>query len=266
MDYYKTLGVNKTASQDDIKRAYRKLAMQNHPDRTGGDDTKFKEINEAYDTLKDPAKRKDYDNPQPKQQQYQYNTNNMNDMFNSFFGQRRRMIRNKDVSLTIKVELKDVLTGKDVIGRYKLANGQDEIATIRVPPGIDSNITMRYQGLGDNAIAGIPRGDLLIRVIVKNHRNWERDRLHLRTRCAINVLELILGTEVVVQRLDGGPLHVKIPPGTNPGTILSIPGYGLPDINTGKRGNIYLEVKGITPKIEDKEILEKVKNLHDGIS
>ena len=266
MDYYKTLGVNKAASQDDIKRAYRKLAMQNHPDRTGGDDTKFKEINEAYDTLKDPAKRKDYDNPQPKQQQYQYNTNNMNDMFNSFFGQRRRMMRNKDVSLNIKVELKDVLTGKDVIGRYKLSTGQEEIATIRVPPGIDSNITMRYQGLGDNAIAGIPRGDLLIRVIVKNHRNWERDRLHLRTRCAINVLELILGTEVVVDRLDGGPLYVKIPPGTNPGTILSIPGYGLPDINTGKRGNIYLEVKGITPKIEDKEILEKVKNLHDGIS
>jgi len=266
MDYYKTLGVNKNASQDELKKAYRRLAMQNHPDRTGGDDTKFKQINEAYDTLKDPAKRQEYDNPRPKQQQYQYNTNNMNDMFNSFFGNRRRMVRNKDIALNIKIELRDVLTGKDVVGRYTLASGQEEIATIRVPPGIDSNVTIRYHGLGDNAIAGIPRGDLLVKVIVKNNNTWERDRLHLRTKCVINVLELILGTEVVINKLEGGPLYVKIPPGTNPGTILSLPGYGLPDINTGKRGNMYLEIKGVTPKIEDKEILEKVKKLHDGIS
>ena len=87
MDYYSVLGIPKTASSDQIKQAYRKLAKANHPDRTGGDDTKFKQINEAYDTLKDPNKKAAYDNPQPR-----FNTRSMNggmeDIFSQMFTQR----------------------------------------------------------------------------------------------------------------------------------------------------------------------------------
>ena len=89
--------------------------------------------------------------------------------------------------------------------------------------------------------------------------------MHLKTKCSINVLELILGTEVIIEKLGGGPLVVKIPPGTNPGTVLSVAGHGLPEMNTGRVGNLYLEVKGITPKITDYEILQKVRNLNDEI-
>ena len=84
MDYYKRLGVNKSASPEELKRAYKKLAMQHHPDR-GGDQKTFQEINEAYDTLKDPAKRQQYDNPQPRAD-FNMNSQNMNDIFSQFFG------------------------------------------------------------------------------------------------------------------------------------------------------------------------------------
>ena len=92
MNYYSVLGIPKTATDQDIKAAYRKLAKEHHPDRTGGDDTRFKQINEAYDTLKDPEKRALYNNPRPQFDQRAYNTQNMNDIFNSFFGgmQQRR--------------------------------------------------------------------------------------------------------------------------------------------------------------------------------
>jgi molecular chaperone DnaJ len=268
MDHYNRLGVAKNASQDDIKRAYRKLAMQHHPDR-GGDEKLFQEINQAYDTLKDPAKRQQYDRPKV-DPRVNVNTGNMDDVFKSFFGQgfaqARQMRRNGNVSLNVRMTLEEVATGKDIIGRYVLNSGREEIANIRIPPGVESGTVMRYQGLGDDSIKQAPRGDLTVQINVLKHKTFERDRLHLRTKCSINVLELILGTEVVVEKLTGGPLNVKIPAGTHPGTILSIPGYGLPDPNTGRTGNLYLEIKGRTPKIDRYEVLEKVKNINDEVS
>jgi len=267
MNYYSVLGVPKNATEKDIKSAYRKLAKEHHPDRTGGDDTKFKQINEAYDTLKDPDKRMLYDNPQPQYNQRTYNTQNMNDIFSSFFGNvnQQRMRRNANIGLSVRVSLEDVMTGKDVIGRYTLNSGKEEVATIRIPPGIESGTTIRFQGLGDDSIRNVQRGELHVKILVENHRRFVRDRLHLRTKCSINVLELILGTEVIVEKLGGGPLSIKIPPGTNPGTVLSIAGHGLPEMNTGRTGNLYLEIKGVTPKITDYEILQKVRNLNDEI-
>jgi len=268
MDYYKTLGVNKNASQDEIKRAYRKLAMQHHPDK-GGDQKVFQNINEAYDTLKDSVKRHQYDNPQP-DPRVRVNTGNMDDVFKSFFGhgfaQARQMRKNASMSIHVKLTLEDVAKGKDVIGRYMLNSGREEVANIRIPPGVENGTVMRYQGLGDDSMKQMPRGDLHVKITVLKHPHFERDRLHLRTKCAINVLELILGTDVVVEKLTGGPINVRIPPGTNPGTILSIPGYGLPDPSTGRTGNLYLEIKGTTPKIDNYEVLEKVKEINDEVN
>ena len=268
MDYYKTLGVSKNASQEEIKRAYRKLAMQHHPDK-GGDEKVFQNINEAYDTLKDSAKRQQYDQPQP-DPRVRVNTGNMDDVFRSFFGQgfgqARQMRRNASVSIHVKLTLEDVAKGKDFIGRYILNSGREEVANIRIPPGVEHGTVMRYQGLGDDSIKQMPRGDLHVKITVLKHPHFERDRLHLRTKCSISVLELILGTEVVVEKLTGGPINVKIPSGTNPGTILSIPGYGLPEPNTGRTGNLYLEIKGITPKIDNYEVLEKVREINDEVN
>jgi curved DNA-binding protein len=262
MDHYNTLGVSKTATPDEIKKAYRKLAMSHHPDR-GGDASNFQKINEAYDILKDPAKRQQYDNPQHR---IDMNSQNMNDIFGAFFGQRNPMRRNADVVISCKITLEDVANGKDIIGRYRLHNGSEEVANIKIPPGIDNGSTLRFKGLGDNTVSAMPRGDLLVKIIVNNHPVFERDRSHLKIRCAINVLELIIGTQVIVADIKGHQINIKIPPGTNPGTILSVPGHGLYDPDRQKNGNLYLEIKGITPKIDDYEKLEKVKKLYDEIN
>jgi DnaJ-class molecular chaperone len=265
MDYYSILGVSKQASQDEIKKAYRKSAMANHPDRTGGDDTQFKRINEAYETLKDPNKRQTYDNPK-QQANVNMNSQNMNDIFGQFFRQAQRPRRNQDVTINVRITLNDVMTGKDIVGRYRLSTGREEIATIRLPAGVESGIIMRYQGLGDDAVRQLPRGDLNVQIIVENHPDFIRDRSHIRTKCSINVLQLIVGTSVIIKDLAGKDINVKIPPGTNPGTILSIAGHGLPDINGRRNGNLYLEIKGTTPNIQDWETLDIIRKINDGTS
>lgn len=265
MNYYSRLGVDKKASPEELKKAYKKLAMQHHPDR-GGDQKTFQEINEAYDTLKDPEKRKQYDNPQP-QADFNMNSQNMNDIFNSFFGggMRQQMRRNPDVTINVRLNLRDVMIGKDVVGKYRLRSGREEVANIKIPAGVEDNLVMRYRGLGDDSISGVQRGNLNVKITVEKHPKFVRDRSHLRTKCSINVLELILGTEIIIHNLLGEQVKVKIPAGTNPGTIMSIAGHGLPDINTGRVGNLYLEIKGITPKITDWDLLDKIKEISNGI-
>src|SRR5210317_2138529 len=132
MDYYSTLGINKNASQDEIKKAYKKMSMQHHPDRTGGDDSKFKEINEAYQTLNDPQKKQMYDQfgtADPRQHQYrsgdfEFNFNGssfggMDDIFESFFGgspfgNNRRRQTNRPINVAVDITLEDVLSGKTI--------------------------------------------------------------------------------------------------------------------------------------------------------
>lgn len=268
MDYYSVLGVDKNASASEIKKAFRKLAMENHPDRTGGDDTKFKQINEAYDTLKDPDKKSAYDNPQAsfRSNDFSQGYGNFNDIFSQMFRQQRTMRKNADVTIVVTIDLLDVKTGKDIIGRYRLRNGKDEVANIRIPKGIEHGQIIRFQGMGDNSVPNLPRGDLNVQVQIKKHRIFERDRLHLRTKCVINVFDCLLGTEILVEGLGGERISVKVPKGTNPGTILSIPGYGLPEMNTGRSGNLYVELKVTTPLVEDFEQIEMLENIYNGIN
>jgi curved DNA-binding protein len=270
MDYYNILGVNKTASQDEIKKAYRTLAMQHHPDRNGGDDSMFKKINEAYDTLKDPVKREEYNNPQPT---VNFNTNNMysqhgfEDLFNTFFGQKSYNVRkNKDIKISIILQLEEVLTGKDIIVTYKVTNGTDTNANINIPAGVQHSEVIRFRGLGDNALQGIPRGDLLILVKIEKHKHFEVDGNHLRITQNISVLELILGKKVRIKTLQNSEIEVNIPKGTQPGTILSVPGYGIPNVRSGTTGNLYIKLKAVIPLIHDNTILERIKNLNDEIS
>ncbi len=271
MDYYQTLGVSKNASQEDLKKAYRKLAMENHPDRTGGDDTRFKKINEAYDILKDPSKRQQYDNPQPRfdSNTFQDNFGNFNDIFSQMFGARmhtnQRPQKNKDIVLNVNVDLKDIVKGKTINGKYMLHSGREEVAQIVIPAGIQTGQTITFSGLGDNSITSIPRGNLHVKITVLADKNFKRDGNHLRTSVTINLLEFIFGTEVNLNVLNGSSVKIKIPAGTNPGVILSIPNYGLPELNTNRVGNLYVEVKGVTPKIQEPRVLEQVKYVNEQI-
>jgi len=268
MDYYKVLGVSKSASDKEIKTAFRKLAMENHPDRTGGDDSKFKQINEAYDTLKDPQKRAEYDNPQAR-----INTTNFEDafgagfgdIFNQMFNQRAQHNMRRDIVLGFTVTLQDVMQGKTSYITYRLSNGQEETIEINIPPGCKHGDRIRYSGMGD--IGPYPgRGDLYIQIKETPNKIFQRDGLNIYTHEKVNVFDLLLGCVIIVETPDKRQVKINVKRGTDPGTTLSVPGYGIPHQRTGTRGNLYVTIKGYTPNITDQMELMKIKEIKNAIS
>jgi curved DNA-binding protein len=266
MDYYSVLGVTKSANQDDIKRAYRKLAMQHHPDK-GGDEAKFKQINEAYSALGDPAKRAEYDNPQT----HSFNFNNTHFDFNDIFSQAfggggRRQRANRDVTIAVTLDLEDVVKGKKLVARYALPSGKIEESNIDIPPGVDQGLGIRFEGLGDNSISHLPRGDLIVRIKIKNHPVWRREGRDLFIIKKIDIFDCMLGTTVEIETLDNKRLQVTIPPGTQPNAVFNLPGYGISDIRTGTSGNAYMQISATVPKISDANILIQLESIRNEIS
>ena len=269
MDYYSILGVARNASSEQIKKAYRKLAMTHHPDR-GGDHTQFANINSAYDTLSNSDKRNAYDHPQQanpfgRQQQGQnpFAGTPFEHHFQHGFGQQqqRQTPRNRDINVQAEIELAEVLTGKNLIIQYQLQTGKMETVTVDVPAGAKHSDTIQYEGLGDNGHPRYPRGNLLVRIKVKKTKHWERDSDNLITKKDVNVFDLLLGCVILVTTLENKKLELKVPQGTNPGQTFNIPGYGLPNMQTGKRGNMYITIGIDIPKITDKDVLDKIQQL-----
>jgi len=274
MDYYSILGVPKNASQDDIRKAYKKQSMKHHPDR-GGDEAQFKKVNEAYQILGDAQKRAEYDNPQPK---YNFNSNdfsgfgrnpfdNLNPFYSDFFRDppQRKRVKNRDIQLSYVLDLKDCFQGKVVTLKYSTPSGKVEVLDVSIPPGIKNNDLVRIQGYGDDSMPNIPRGDLLLRIKLRGLKNWDVDNLDLITTRSVSILDLILGTELVIDTPEGKSISLKIPKGSQPGTTFSITGHGLLS-RTGNRGKIFVKVLGRTPKITDEEILNKIKDIKDSLA
>lgn len=274
MDYYSTLGVSKNASDKELKQAYKKASMQHHPDR-GGDEAKFKQINEAYSTLKDPQKRGMYDHQQNGGgQAFNFNTGSFeeamrqaNAQYGNMFGQgfANRTPRNQDIHVRADITLADVITGKSVVIQYRTQTGRIETVTVDIPRGAKHGDTVRYQGLGDDGHPRYPRGDLHVKINVKKIPNWERDKDNLITKNVINVFDLLLGCVIIVKTLEGKQVKVTIPKGTRIGQVFSVPGYGVPNLQTGKRGNLYVEVDANIPVINDEVILRELTNLKNKI-
>ena len=260
MNYYSILGVSNTASQDEIKQAYRKLAKQHHPD-TGGNETEFKKVNEAYQALKNEASRQAYDQPNQRT-----NSADFEDMFSAFFNQRTAQRRNRDIRVTVTITLEEVAAGKEIIANYVLSGGQETTATIKIHKGAEHGEAIRYKGLGDNAASQIPPGDLLVFINVLRHKQFDRDRIHLYTKHDISVLDLVLGTTINIQTLSGHNIAVNIPKGTQPGTVMSVVGHGLPDSQQNVTGNFYIVLKGKVPVMLDNDILTRIKDINDDIN
>ena len=254
MDYYSILGVSKNADEKSIRKAYKTQSMKHHPDRGGNNDT-FSKINAAYDTLKDTEKRFLYD--------HQQNAPKSN--FNSRRNPNSRA-RNPDILLSVKIHLRDVMTGKDVLGNYVLSNGLNQTANIKIPPGIHHNDTLRFAGLGDNINPSMPRGDLYVKIQIQSHKIFKRENNHLRIVKKCSILDLLTGTDIQVETILGQSVKLKIPKGLNPGTILSLSGHGLPDLHSNKIGHMYVTIEGVTPNISDLELLQKVEEIKNGIS
>ena len=275
MDYYDILGVGRNASSKEIKTAFRKKAAEHHPDK-GGDDSKFKQVNEAYQTLSDPRKRSTYDqfgtsDPQQagfRQQGQQFHFNmggaGFEEVFSSFFGDgfgRRQPMRNQDITIAADIDLEDIVNGKEFIATFRLSSGKEQTVNITLPPGVRPGDKIRYGGMGSDQIPNRPRGDLYVLVRVKNHHRFKLDGINLYIDQNINVFDLVLGTNILIQTIHNRSIKLTVPPGTNSGTTFSVHGQGLPDRRSGQTGNLFVTVKAITPKIVDENILNKIRKI-----
>lgn len=276
MDYYSTLGVSRNATDAEIKKAYRSMAMKHHPDR-GGDEKKFKEISQAYEFLTNPEKRRLIDagiDPNNHQQgfhgqgpfEFHFGSGNFEDIFGNFgfgFGQRPQQKRNKSLSINVEITLEDVLTGKEINAEIGVPNGQKKIINITIPAGIEHGQQIRYGGMGDSSIPDIRPGDLIVNVFVRPHQTFRREHDSLILEKVISAWDAMLGTSIQVTTLDKKNISINIPPGTQPDTILSCKGEGLPNARTRQRGNLLIRIRIEIPKNLTIEQLTKIKDLKD---
>lgn len=284
-DYYKILGVSKNASEEEIKKAFRKLAHEYHPDKKGGNEAKFKEVSEAYSVLGDKNKRTQYDamgsgaNFSGGQGFGGFGGNagfggfdfsgfssnaqgfediDLSDILGSMFGGGRRVRKGRDIQVDIEIDFKDSIFGitRKVSINSKLVK-QKEVSIV-VPPGIESGQMIRMNGLGETIENGQP-GDLYIRIHVKRHPSFHKEGYNLIMELPIKLSDALLGATKKVTTLDGD-IELKIPSGTNSGTILRVKGKGVPQ-GGNRRGDLYAR---ITVKIPEK-LSKDARKLVEGL-
>lgn len=274
MDYYATLGLKRGASPDEIKKAYRSLAMKHHPDR-GGDEKKFKEISAAYDTLSDPQKKQMVDqgvDPNAQHQhggfnqgpfEFHFGAGNFEDVFNQFgfgFGG-RRPARNKSFNVNVVITLEEVLTGKEISAEVGIAGRDKKFVNISIPPGIENSQSIRYQGMGDHSIKDAPPGDLIVNVQVARHAQFQREGDNLVYNHTISVWDALLGGTVRLETLEKRTIDVGIPPGTQPNTVLSCKNEGLPNVRSRRRGNLLINISVEIPKNLSQDQIAAIKSI-----
>ena len=278
-NYYDILGVTEDASKDTIRKAFKEIAKKEHPDR-GGDESKFKEANEAYDTLKDSKKRQEYDTVRKFGQPGTggnfsfrsgdfFGENIFEEFFSGFGGggfSRGRSFRprpqaNKSVNVRMAVSIKEAMTQMEKTISYKLPSGKEEFATVKIPAGIQHGVTFKYKGMGDDTIKNMPRGDLLVQMSVLDSDGFTRKGNDLYTTQTINCFDAIRGTEIKLRTLTDSTIKVKVPAGTQPGTLINCKGQGMPVHKTlNIRGNLYVKVMVLIPQLSQED-LDKIKDL-----
>lgn len=291
-DYYEVLGVSKNASDDEIKKAYRKLALKYHPDRNPGDkeaEKKFKEINEAHEVLSDKQKRARYDqfghagvggasgsysgqNPfgNGNFSQYSFNFGGgdgggiFDDLFSQMFGGAggfggfARQNRGRDLQTNITIDFKEAVFG---VTKEVSINGKK--LKIKIPAGIDDGQAIRLNGRGgEPPEKGGERGDLFVVVRVRPHKTLTREGSIILSEVHIPMVDAALGCDVDVETIDG-PITMKVPAGTQSGTPFKLSGHGVPMRADGDRGphivNIIVDTPTKLTKAQ-REILETFRD------
>lgn len=280
-DYYQTLGVDPSASQDEIKAAYRKLAMKHHPDRSGGDDTKFKQIQEAYATVGDEGKRAEYEQMRRGGPQVRFSTGGMPDFGDMFgpgfdpFGHRsnpfgdifgRRVVKNKDLNIQCQITFLDSYHGKQLEASYRLPSGKMQTVVINVPAGIQHGETIRYQGLGDDSVPHMARGDLNVTILVQPDSKYERSGHDVYTHLEITPIEAMVGCSKPITTLSGTRLNIDIRPGVENGVEYAVGGHGFTVVNANVRGRFVAVIKIVVPAITNPDLVEKLKAINDEIN
>ena len=278
MDYYSTLGVGRNASPDEIKSAYRKMAMKHHPDR-GGDEKVFKQVSEAYDVLSDPQKKQIFDmggdplNQQPHRHQhgnfsqgpfeFHFGSGNWNDIFggNFGFGHHQRVQRNKTLNITVDVTFKDILLGKKLDAEISIPGGKSKIINIDIPPGINEGQQIRYQGMGDDSIKNMPAGDLIVNIRLVGHPVFKKEGDSLVVEKNISVWDAILGCKLQIETLEDKTLEITVPAGTQSDTVLSCRNEGFPNMRTRQRGNMLIKIRVTIPRHLNQTQIDKIEKL-----
>ena len=287
-DYYQILGVGRDAKPDDIRKAYRKLAMQYHPDRNPGDkgsEDRFKEINEAYQVLNDPQKRSHYDRlgseysrwqnrgdpgdfdwsqwfgqaPQGTRVEYR----DIDDLFGGGFSEFFRTIFGTEGSASrsrpqgyqqpVQISLQEAYAGTT---RQIQSNGRR--IQVRIPAGVRTGSKVRVAGAGPQGL------DLYLMVEIPQDERFERDGSNLHTTATVDVFTAILGGEAEVET-PAGAIKLNIPPGTQPEQVFRLAGRGMPNVKSpGTKGDLFVKLKVRVPRYltaKQKELLEEVARI-----
>jgi DnaJ-class molecular chaperone len=280
MDHYARLGVDRSADHDTIRKAYKKLAMKHHPDR-GGDTALFQEISAAYDILGDNNKRAQYDaglnggfDPfaHAGGQQGWHDINSMfgggGNPFEQFFrgAQQQHRQKNRDLNIRCSVTLKQSYTGTDLEASFNLPSGKKETVAITVPPGIENGQMIRYQGLGEDSISQLPRGNLNVTILVTPDPKFERRGLDLVSIISVNPIEAMIGCTKVVDTLTDTKIRINLRPGLNHGAEFLHTGKGFRSLHNDIEGNLIVQVQLDVPAITDEAIKTKLEEIYAEIN
>jgi curved DNA-binding protein len=290
-DYYEALGVPRDASEEDIRRAYRKLARQYHPDvnKEPGAEDRFKEISEAYEVLRDREKRERYDRLGSGWRsgedvsgasgfegftshggvgdvRMDFGGGQFSDFFDGLFGvggargQRRGFdgfsARGADQEATLELSLEEAARG----GRRHVSFPDGREYDVELPAGVRDGQLIRLAGEGGSGSAGGPPGDLLLRVRIRPHPSFRLEGRDLHTDLPVAPWEAALGASVELRTLDGGTARVRVPQGSSCGRRLRLRGEGMPDPGGG-RGDLYASVKievPAKPTKQERELFERL--------
>lgn len=287
-DYYKTLGIDKSASDTEIKKAYRKLAMKYHPDRSKGDkkaEEMFKKVSEAYAVLSDAEKRRQYDEfgadgfNQRFSQEDIFRGFDFGDILREFgFGGGASRMRGGGSQFSFgsgfggmgdspfggQARAQRQMKGADLVYELPLTlkeaangarktisyehKGKTERITVTIPKGMRDGKKLRLAGKGEASAYGGPAGDLYIKARVENDSLFSVEDGQLVTHRSILLTEALLGTTISVPTLDDRTLSLRIPPGTRHKTRMRLPGHGLPDMDGRRAGDLFVVIQVTMPK------------------
>ena len=282
-NFYDVLGVKRDATHEEIKRAFRKLAAKYHPD-AGGDEKKFKEVSEAYNTLSDESKRKEYDQmlmfggipgggSAGPGGRGRYATNmdvdwssifnnvrggdggfggfDFTTIFGGGGGQPNRAMRGDDLNVSIEIPFDDAFKGTTRKVTYRIpSTGDTQTLTIKVPAGAVDGGKLRHHGYGEYGVNGGERGDLVVTTHVIDDTLFKRDGADVRMDLPISIYEAALGASVEVPTPRGKKVRLKVPAGTQEGRVFRFRGEGAPDVRRkGLTGALYVTIRIQVPTI-----------------
>ena len=290
-DYYKALGVDKNSSPEDIKKAFRKLAVKYHPDRNPDNkaaEDKFKEINEAYAVLSDPKKKEEYDTYGSSGFHKQYSQEDIfrgfdfsnaykdmgagggEDIFSRLFGGgfgrggarggfRGGPLRGGDLEMEVEIGFRDAAQGAEKLIAFR-RNGQREELKIKIPEGVDNGSKIRLTGKGGRGEGGGPDGDLFLTMRVLPDQLFTREGGDLFVDRTIPFSAACLGTSLDVPTLESDK-RIKVPAGIPPGTKIRLKGCGVKPLGSNAKGDLYVKISVHVPETlntEQKKLVEEL--------